>query len=79
VSGFDLILMDVQMPELYGDDVANALRAERDVRTPMYLFSTLDDSELERRAREAQIEGYISKQRGMDHLVAEVAKIFAKQ
>ena len=40
-EGFDLILMDVQMPELFGDDVAAVLRLERDVRTPIYLFSTL--------------------------------------
>jgi|SRR5688572_24427959 DNA-binding response OmpR family regulator len=73
--GFDLILMDVQMPELYGDDVAVALRTQRDVATPIYLFSTLGDAELAVRAKEAQLEGYISKQGGMDHLRAEVRRI----
>ena len=75
VTGFDLILMDVQMPELYGDDVAMVLRNERGVKTPIYLFSTLDDVELEERARDARVDGYISKQAGADHLLAEVRRI----
>ena len=31
-NGFDLILMDVQMPELYGDDIASVLRQAMHVR-----------------------------------------------
>ena len=75
VSGFNLILMDVQMPELYGDDVAAVLRHERQVATPIYLFSTLDDEELAKRASEAKVDGFISKQAGTEHLVSEVRRI----
>jgi len=75
-EGFDLILMDVQMPELYGDDVASVLRSERGVRAPIYLFSTLPVDELAERAREARVDGWISKNDGVDHLVEEVKKIF---
>lgn len=74
-SGFDLILMDVQMPELYGDDIARVLRHDRDVRTPIYLFSTLAPTELAERAAEAKLDGFISKNVGVDHLVDEVRKI----
>lgn len=74
-NGFDLILMDVQMPELFGDDVAAVLRHERAVSTPIYLFSTLPAEELATRARDAGIDGYISKDTGMEHLVDEVRKI----
>jgi CheY-like chemotaxis protein len=74
-DGFDLILMDVQMPELYGDDVANVLRNVRAVRTPIYLFSTLPDEELQERVTEARVDGFISKGKGTEHLVAEVSKI----
>jgi DNA-binding response OmpR family regulator len=74
-EGFQLILMDVQMPELFGDDVAAVLRHEREVKTPIYLFSTLDDSELQERAADARVDGYISKGLGVEHLVAEVKKI----
>lgn len=74
-TGFDLILMDVQMPELYGDDVASVLRIERSIKTPIYLFSTLPVEELAERAREAKVDGFISKDLGVDNLVAEVRRI----
>ena len=74
-DGFDLILMDVQMPELYGDDVAMVLRQERGVTTPIYLLSSLDPDELQARATAARVDGYISKQRGLEHLVARVREI----
>jgi CheY-like chemotaxis protein len=76
-EGFDLILMDVQMPELYGDDVASVLRQDRAVRTPIYLFSTLPDEELRERVSDAKVDGFISKGAGVEHLVAEVVRIFA--
>jgi DNA-binding response OmpR family regulator len=77
VDGFDLILMDVQMPELFGDDVAAVLRHERAITTPIYLFSTLPPAELSERVRDAQLDGYISKDIGMTNLVAEVRSIIA--
>jgi DNA-binding response OmpR family regulator len=76
-EGFDLILMDVQMPELFGDDVAAVLRLERSVKTPIYLFSTLSEDELRERASEARVDGYISKNEGVEHLVASVRRVFA--
>lgn len=74
-DGFDLILMDVQMPELYGDDVANVLRYERNISSKIYLFSTLPTDELAERARDAKVDGFISKDLGIDNLVGEVHRI----
>lgn len=76
-DGFDLILMDVVMPELFGDDVAAILRHERGVRGRIVLYSTLDEDELRQRAIDAKVDGYIAKDKGLKHLVAEVEKIFA--
>jgi DNA-binding response OmpR family regulator len=75
LDGFDLILMDVQMPELYGDDVAFTLRGQRGITTPIYLFSSLEDGELARLAADAGIDGYISKSAGLEALVARVRQI----
>ena len=75
VDGFDLILMDVQMPELYGDDVAMVLRNGRKVTTPIYLFSSLAPDELAERAKSAGVDGFIHKGDGIDHLVARVREI----
>jgi DNA-binding response OmpR family regulator len=74
-EGFDLILMDVQMPELYGDDVASVLRYERKVKTPIYLFSSLPPDELAERAASAGVDGFIHKGAGLDHLLARMREI----
>jgi DNA-binding response OmpR family regulator len=72
---FDLVLMDVQMPEAFGDDVAAVLRDVRGMDTPIYLLSSLDDEELRRRASEAGVEGFIPKREGMANLVRRVKGI----
>jgi DNA-binding response OmpR family regulator len=74
-DGYDLILMDVQMPELYGDDVAFTLRGERGVTTPIYLFSSVDEAELAGLAADAGVAGYIPKNIGLDELVTRVNKL----
>jgi CheY-like chemotaxis protein len=78
VEGYDLILMDVQMPELYGDDVANVLRNERGVKTPIYLFSSIDPEELAERADAARVDGYIPKNNGMEYMVGRVKEILGR-
>jgi DNA-binding response OmpR family regulator len=75
IDGFDLILMDVQMPELYGDDVAFTLRGERGVTTPIYLFSSLEDAELARLVADAGVDGDIAQSGGLAHLVERVQQI----
>jgi two-component system NtrC family sensor kinase len=77
IEGFDLILMDVHMPELYGDDVAFTLRGERGVTTPIYLFSSLEEHELAKLAADAGIDGYLMKSAGLDELVVRVRRILA--
>jgi DNA-binding response OmpR family regulator len=68
----DVILMDVQMPEVFGDDLAGMLRGAYGVKVPILLLSNLDEAELERRAKEAAVDGFVSKRAGMPALVARV-------
>ncbi|NVL83866.1 response regulator, partial [Escherichia coli] len=51
----DLILVDVQMPEAFGDDVALTLRGAYGEQAPIILLSSLDDEELSRRASYANV------------------------
>lgn len=73
----DIILLDVQMPELAGDDLGRRLRSERGVTAPILLFSTLADEELRTRAAAAGLDGFVSKNAGLDVLVAEVQALLA--
>lgn len=68
-SAPDLILIDVQMPEAFGDDIASTLRGWHGVHVPILLVSSLDESELARRARAAEASGYVRKDAGMSALV----------
>ncbi|MGH7297962.1 MAG: response regulator [Polyangiaceae bacterium] len=75
--GPDLILVDVQMPEAFGDDVAGTLRGMRGVKVPILLVSNLEEQELERRAVEAEVDGWVSKRRGLPELVRRVKEILS--
>ena len=74
-DNYDLILMDIQMPELFGDDVAAVLRNERGVMTPIYLFSSIDQEDLALRAQTARVDGWISKAHGIEGMVDRVREI----
>jgi len=65
----DLILVDIQMPEAYGDDVASVLVDREDVAAPIVLLSSIDEPELAQRAEEARVAGYIWKGAGTTELV----------
>jgi DNA-binding response OmpR family regulator len=71
----DLILIDVQMPEAFGDDLAMMLRGGRRVKTPIFFLSSLPDEELRQRAEEAAVDGFISKRTGMEAMVRRVQEI----
>jgi CheY-like chemotaxis protein len=77
LDAYDLILMDVQMPELFGDDVAAVLRNERGVMTPIYLFSSIAQDDLATRAAAARVDGYISKSSGIEDMVERVRQILS--
>jgi DNA-binding response OmpR family regulator len=74
-DNYDLILMDIQMPELFGDDVAAVLRNERGVMTPIYLFSSIDQEDLALRAQTARVDGWISKAHGIEGMVERIREI----
>jgi sigma-B regulation protein RsbU (phosphoserine phosphatase) len=74
----DIVLVDVQMPEAFGDDVANVLRVVRGVEAPIYLLSNLEDDELARRTAAIEIEGFIPKRIGVPAIVERVRGILAE-
>lgn len=71
----DLILVDVQMPEAFGDDVVLTLREGHGVQVPILLVSSLDETELAKRAARARAAGYIPKKAGMMELVRRCKEV----
>ena len=76
-GALSLVLMDVQMPEVFGDDVAFTLRHSYGFTAPIYLLSGLDEKDLADRVQWAQIEGFISKKVGIDGIVSRVQQILS--
>lgn len=72
---FDLVLLDVKMPEAFGDDVAVFLREACGVEVPIYLYSSLPEPELVLRSRRSGATGYICKSWGTDRLVERVREL----
>jgi DNA-binding response OmpR family regulator len=70
----DVIVVDVQMPEAFGDDLAATLRGAYGVQVPILLLSTLPDAELASRAVAAEAWGYVSKRDGLGSLVSSIRK-----
>lgn len=71
----DLMIIDVQMPEVFGDDLAGTLRGAYQVKTPMILLSSLSEEELAERAAEALIEGFVTKKAGPNALLEKVNEV----
>jgi CheY-like chemotaxis protein len=66
----DLILMDVNMPEVYGDFALAFFRETRGLKTvPILLYSDIDVDELKLRAEESEADGFVSKSWGTERLV----------
>ena len=72
----DLIILDVQMPEIFGDDLASTLRGAYGEPAPILLLSSLDEDELAARAEEAEARGWVTKRSGPTALLAKIAEVF---
>lgn len=77
LAGFSphLILMDVNMPEIFGDHALMFFKEERNLSgVPILLFSDIDVEELAQRAEACGADGFVSKAWGVESLVEAVAK-----
>jgi len=74
-SDFDLVLLDVDLPVLSGDKIAEVL--SRTARKPVkiVLFSAMDEIELAARARAAGAVGYLRKQLDKESLRRRVREL----
>jgi DNA-binding response OmpR family regulator len=70
----DLVLVDVNMQEFFGDDVVRYLKDVWAVDVPVYLFSALAEDELKQHTVDCGADGYVTKGSGSD-LIAAVSAI----
>lgn len=70
----ELVLVDVNMPEMYGDDVVEFLREQRQLKCKLLLYSDIPEDELKTKADRVGADGYISKGGGLESAIAEVQR-----
>jgi DNA-binding response OmpR family regulator len=75
---FDLILVDINMPEMFGDDVVEFLRTQRKISSQLILYSDMSEAELKQRAQASGANGYFTKAAGIEALVADIKARLAK-
>jgi len=69
---FALILMDVNMPEMFGDDVVEYLRRQKKVTSKLVLYSDIAEAELEGKTKASGADGYILKSGGLEAVLGGV-------
>jgi len=75
-SEFDLILSDVNMPEMNGIELIRALRQERSYRhTPILMLTTEASPERKREGKQAGATGWIVKPFDPAQLVATMQRV----
>jgi DNA-binding response OmpR family regulator len=70
-----LILMDVNMPEMFGDDVAEYLRTQKKVTSKLVLYSDISEEELAAKVKLSGADGYILKGGGLEAVLEGVIKL----
>ncbi|RJS25078.1 response regulator [Corallococcus sp. H22C18031201] len=63
---FSLIIMDVNMPEMFGDDVVEYLRRHKKVTATLVLYSDIPEAELAAKTKASGADGYILKSGGLE-------------
>jgi DNA-binding response OmpR family regulator len=69
---YDLIVVDVNMPEMYGDDVVEFLRVQRQLKSKLILYSDTPEQELRARAERVGANGFIAKANGLEASVESI-------
>ncbi len=71
---YDLVLVDVNMPEMYGDDVVEFLKVQRQIKAKLFLYSDISETELQAKTKAVGADGYITKASGLETAVEVIRK-----
>jgi two-component system KDP operon response regulator KdpE len=75
-GGYDLILLDLILPDLSGIDVCTQIRQQSDV--PIIVLSAREDEELKVRALDAGADDYVTKPFSHEELLARVRAVMRR-
>jgi DNA-binding response OmpR family regulator len=74
----DLLLIDINMPKFYGDDIVSYIKETYQLKIPIFLFSNVSEHELEQACTRCGADGYISKGWGVEAMIASVQTVLGR-
>ena len=74
-NGFDLVLLDVNMPDMKGPEVAGLIRSVRGDDVRVMLYSSLDVQTLRGLAERCGADGYVSKSASTREIESRIAEV----
>jgi len=72
---FDVILVDVNMPEMFGDDVVEFLKGQRAVTAKTVLYSDLPEGELRVKAKSSGADAFLTKSSGVEGMLELISNL----
>ena len=78
-ADYSVVILDREMPELNGIDIVKRIRSEVDTRIPLLLISAYDWSDIEETAKEAGVNGFISKPLFRSTLYDKISEVVGRE
>lgn len=78
-KGYDIILMDINMPEMDGFTATRIIRAELQLKTPIIAMTGWSSKEEGDKFAEAGMDGCLAKPFGLDAFYATLNEVFSKR
>src|SRR5262245_42408166 len=76
----DLILLDIKMPLLDGPMLCRLVQKNQMLsKTPILLYSSLNEKQLSKSAAECKVQDYINKSSGMTQVIKKVTKFLSPE
>ncbi|HCF57069.1 MAG TPA: two-component system response regulator [Myxococcales bacterium] len=75
---FHAVVIDLEMPETFGDDLSEFLREAKGLTAPVILYSDFDDQKLRERAAAVKASGCVNKSSGVPALISTVKQLALK-
>lgn len=75
-NNYDLILMDIQLPEMSGYDVTRYIRNQMNNQIPIIAMTALGINGQDEKCAECGMNGYISKPFSVESLHAAISKVY---
>jgi DNA-binding response OmpR family regulator len=75
---FHAVVVDLEMPETFGDDLLEFLREAKGLKAPIILYSDFDDQALKQRAAAVKASGCVNKAEGVPALLKAVKELAIK-